>query len=108
MKKALPIIAIVTLLVLTIAPIPYILTVADNETVDLIAQLGVGLLGIIAIILVSKKNRWGFVFGLASQPFWFATALVNHQWGTFFLSICYAISWIYGFYLWFLKKPKEK
>ncbi len=52
--------------------------------------------GILAIILVSRKNRWGFVFGLASQPFWFATSFINRQWGIFFLSVIYLGSWTYG------------
>ncbi len=76
--------------------------------VDTISQIGISLFGIMAIVLVSRKNKWGFVFGLASQPFWFATALVNQQWGIFVLNIAYAASWSYGFYQWFIKKPVVK
>lgn len=82
----------------------------DFQTLDAIAQFGMSTLGAVAIILVSRKNRWGFVFGLASQPFWFATAIINQQWGVFFLSIVYAASWIYGIYEWFFKPttPQKK
>lgn len=38
---------------------------------DIIAQAGVFIFGLIAIVLVAKKNKWGFVFGLLSQPFGF-------------------------------------
>jgi len=71
---------------------------------DTIAQIGVTIFGVIAIILVSRKNRWGFVFGLLSQPFWFITSYCNKQWGVFFLTVIYTFSWIYGIYEWFKKK----
>lgn len=36
---------------------------------DIISQVAIVFLGAGAIILVAKKNKWGFVLGLASQPF---------------------------------------
>jgi nicotinamide riboside transporter PnuC len=36
---------------------------------DVIAQIGITILGVTTILLVAKKNKWGFVFGLLSQPF---------------------------------------
>lgn len=74
---------------------------------DLISQIGVAFFGIIAIILVARKNKWGFVFGLASQPFWLLTSYLNKQWGVFLLSIIYVFSWAYGLYEWFLKDKKD-
>jgi nicotinamide riboside transporter PnuC len=74
---------------------------------DVISQIGIATLGVAAIILVAKKNRWGFVFGLLSQPFWFITSFINQQWGIFFLSIIYAGSWILGIYEWFFKNKKK-
>lgn len=79
-------------------------------TWDIIAQIGITIFGILAIFLVARKNKWGFVFGLISQPFWFITAIVNEQWGVFALSIVYLANWIYGMYKWFQddKKSAEK
>jgi len=74
---------------------------------DLISQIGVAFFGIIAIILVAKKNKWGFVFGLASQPFWLLTSYLNKQWGVFLLSIIYVFSWAFGLYEWFFKDKKN-
>jgi len=74
---------------------------------DLISQIGVAFFGIIAIILVARKNKWGFVFGLASQPFWLLTSYLNKQWGVFFLSIFYVFSWAYGLYEWFFKNDTK-
>ncbi len=74
---------------------------------DTIAQIGVTIFGVTAIILVAKKNKWGFVFGLLSQPFWFITSFINKQWGVFFLSIVYTFSWIFGIYEWFFKSKKS-
>ncbi len=75
----------------------------EKETLDLISQIGIAVFGIIAIILVARKNKWGFVFGLMSQPFWLISSFINKQWGIFILSIVYAGTWAYGFYNWFYK-----
>lgn len=76
--------------------------------VDTIAQIGIILTGVSAIILVARKNKWGFVVGLISQPFWFTTAIVNEQWGVFLVSLAYLGSWIYGIYEWFFKKEAQR
>jgi nicotinamide riboside transporter PnuC len=73
---------------------------------DIISQIGITFFGVIAVILVAKKNKWGFVFGLLSQPFWFITSYLNQQWGIFFLSIVYTLSWLFGIYEWFFKDKK--
>lgn len=66
------------------------------------------LFGLPAIFLVARKNKWGFVLGLLSQPFFIITSAVNHQWGLFFMSFLYALNWIYGIYEWFFKKDTAK
>ena len=73
---------------------------------DTISQIGIFAFGVLAILLVARKNRWGFVFGVLSIPFWFYTAYVHQQWGVFFANFAYAASWFYGFYQWFFKKEK--
>ena len=70
---------------------------------DQISQICIFIFGIVAIVLVARKNKWGFVFGAVSQPFWFITSFINKQWGIFFVSFAYAVSWIYGIYKWFFK-----
>lgn len=77
-------------------------------SLDTIAQIGIAIFGVTAIILVAKKNKWGFVFGLASQPFWLVTSFLNKQWGVFFLSIIYVFSWALGVYEWFFKDKNKK
>jgi len=77
------------------------------EALDSIAQIGIAVFGLIAIFLVSRKNKWGFVFGMISVPFWFATSLINKQWGIVLLNVAYTATWIYGFYFWFFKKPTK-
>lgn len=74
---------------------------------DFISQIAIVFFGAGAIILVAKKNKWGFVCGLLSQPFWFITAYVNEQWGVFLVSFIYTISWIFGIYEWFLKEKNN-
>ena len=75
-------------------------------SLDLMAQIGITVFGVSAIILVARKNKWGFVLGLVSQPFWLITSYLNKQWGVFFLSAVYVFSWGYGVYEWFYKKNK--
>lgn len=73
---------------------------------DLISQIGIFVFGVIAIILVAKKNKWGFVIGLISQPFYFITSFINKQWGLFFTAIIYSFTWAFGIYEWFFKDKK--
>ena len=75
---------------------------------DAIAQLGIAITGAAAITLVAKRNKWGFVLGLVSQPFWFITSFLNQQWGVFFVSIVFTLSWAFGVYEWFFKNKKTE
>ena len=75
---------------------------------DTISQIGIATLGIAAVLLVAKKNKWGFVLGLLSQPFWILTSLLNKQWGIFILSLVYVFTWCLGIYEWFYKKDKKE
>ena len=77
----------------------------DLQTLDYVAQFGLGIVGASAIFLVSRDNRWGFVLGLLSQPFWFMTAFINEQWGIGVLSIFYTYSWWSGVYNKFIARP---
>jgi hypothetical protein len=69
---------------------------------DLLAQLMILVLGPTAIVLANSEYRkWGPVVGLMSQPFWFWTTLVHHQWPVFCVSFIYTAAWARGFYnLW--------
>ncbi|MEN6421305.1 MAG: hypothetical protein ABFD76_05100 [Smithella sp.] len=63
------------------------------------AQICIAVFGTTAIYLVSRRDhlqRWGYIFGLCSQPFWFYTSWEAHQWGIFALSFWYAFSWANG------------
>jgi len=70
---------------------------------DTISQIAIFILGASAIILVAKKNKWGFVLGILSQPFWFITSFINQQWGVFFVNMVFTMSWALGIYEWFFK-----
>jgi nicotinamide riboside transporter PnuC len=75
---------------------------------DLVAQIGILIFGVSSILLVAKKNKWGFVIGLISQPFFLLTALINQQWGLFGASIAYTFSWLVGIYEWFFRNNKKR
>ena len=74
---------------------------------NIIVQAAIFILGTLAIVLVAKKNKWGFVAGFFSQPFWIITSYKNQQWGVFLVSIIYTFSWAFGIYEWFYKDKKE-
>ena len=75
--------------------------------IDVLAQAGIAILSPWAIVLVAKKNKWGFVAGLLSQPFWFITAFINNQPGVLFVSIVYSLCWLFGVHEWFFKGKKQ-
>jgi len=81
---------------------------ADYKAVlDIASQILINVFGITSIILVAKNNRWGFVLGLMAQPFWFVLSAINNQWGIFFVSIPYTLSWCFGVYERFFKKQPQ-
>ena len=71
--------------------------------IDAISQIGIFVFGILSVILIAKKNKWGIVCGLLSQPFWFATSILHHQWGISLINLVYTGSWVYAVYNWFKK-----
>jgi len=77
---------------------------------DILSQTVIFLTGVTSIFLVARKNKWGFVVGLAGQLFWYITTWVHGQWFIFILSFAYTASWAYGVYEWFFKRtplPKK-
>jgi len=77
------------------------------EILYLISQIGIVLFGVGAIWLVGSKGKYqkyGYLSGLLSQPFWFFAVIYTAQWGMFIVNIFYLISWINGFKNHFLKK----
>jgi len=66
---------------------------------DWLPQIGIGLFGVLAIFLVSTKGRWqrwGYISGYCSQPFWIWTTIANRQWGILILSVLCTVSWVNG------------
>lgn len=71
--------------------------------IEQISQTMIFILGSLAIFLISVKNKYGFIVGFLSQPFWLYASWSNRQWGIFILSIIYMISWLIGIYTHFKK-----
>lgn len=78
------------------------------NALDVFTQVAIFVLGVGAIVLIARKNKWGFVVGLCSQPFWFISTFRSEQWGVFALACVYTFTWIYGIYEWFYKEKKSK
>jgi len=61
-------------------------------------------LGIWLVARTDKYKKWGYIFGIASTPFWIYSSLKTHQWGIFALSLWFAYSWAMGIYNYWIKK----
>jgi len=74
-------------------------------SLHIILQLGILVPSATAIFLLSGKRRarWGYLFGMASQPFWIASSLMNEQWGIFILSLFYTFNWTRGIWNYWIK-----
>lgn len=66
----------------------------------MIDQVGIALTGVTAVFLTqSKRERWrryACLFGMAGQPFWFASAISAQQWGVLILCSLYTVAWAKG------------
>ena len=65
------------------------------------SQVGIMLFGCSAVWLVGQKGklqRWGYIVGLCSQPFWFFSTWQAQQWGIFALCFWYTYAWGQGAY----------
>ena len=63
-------------------------------------QACLALLSLTAVTLITGRRwqRWGHVFGLASQPFWLIATWSAGQWGMFVLALVYTFMWCRGIY----------
>jgi hypothetical protein len=70
------------------------------ELLHHLAQAWVLCTSCLAVYFVARTepnlNRWGYVFGLASEPGWMYASWVADQWGTFLLTIWWSYYWGVG------------
>jgi len=66
----------------------------------MIEQTAIAATGVSAIWLTQSKSpqvrRVACLFGLAGQPFWFASAIAAEQWGIVVLCCFYTVAWARG------------
>ena len=70
-------------------------------------QIMIFIFGASGIWFVSRKEnwkKWGYIFGLCGQPFWFYSAWTNEQWGIILLTLFYTYSLTQGIYNYWIKK----
>ncbi|MGD0522947.1 MAG: hypothetical protein ABSA43_00075 [Candidatus Microgenomates bacterium] len=56
---------------------------------------------VLGLLLVSLKNKWGFVIGLIGQLLFLTAAYFDKMRGLVILSIVLILIWIFGIYNWF-------
>lgn len=61
---------------------------------------------VFGLLLVSLKNKWGFVLGLIGQIFFLVAAYLDKMRGLAILSVFLIFVWIFGIYNWFYKNKK--
>jgi len=79
---------------------------AKESKLDTFVQFAIIIFSISAIWLLSSDapySRWGFIIGLAGQPFWFYSSYKNKEWGVFIVSVFFTISYTRGIYNFWIK-----
>lgn len=75
-------------------------------------QLGIAACGVTAVNLSQDTDpdvqRWGCIFGLLGQPFWFYETAHAQQWGIFILCFLYTLSWMRGLWNFWLEPWLDK
>jgi len=70
-----------------------------DALVDSALQIALAVLSIVAAYLVASDGpwqRWGYVVGLTSQPFWFVATWRARQYGILLVAIFYTGAWVQG------------
>lgn len=67
---------------------------------------GLFIFTILGLLLVSLKNKWGFVLGLIGQLLFLTAAYFDKMRGLIALSVMLIFIWIFGIYNWFYKDKK--
>lgn len=76
----------------------------------MIEQIIIALTGVTAIYLSQcedERVKYACLFGLASQPFWFWSAIKAEQWGIVVLVFFYTFAWLKGVQTHWLKKKED-
>ena len=66
---------------------------------DLICQIIIPIMSAGTVTFLSRKDsthKYGYICGLASQPFWLFSTAYHGQWGLFIAAIYFTIRWIIG------------
>lgn len=74
---------------------------------EIFSQWYIGIIGAFGFFLIAKKNPWGFVATLSTEPLWFISTWQKEQWGMFFLTVIYTASCVYGFWKWVYADKKD-
>ena len=73
-----------------------------------VAQIGISIFGSVAFLLVTrettKAQKWGVVFGLCSNPFWWIMVFATHQYVTIPVHLLYTYGWLRKAYVLWGKK----
>ena len=75
-----------------------------------VMEFGILLFGCTAIWFVGRREdwrRWGYIFGLCAQPFWFVMLFRDGKYLVLGLSALYSYSWAQGVWFHWIKPPKS-
>ena len=69
------------------------------KRLDTAIQIAIGLFSGLAIALTAfggDLQAWGYIIGLAAQPFWHIATWRARQWGMFAVACWYTAAWAVG------------
>jgi nicotinamide riboside transporter PnuC len=74
--------------------------------IDGLVQVGIVVFGVLSLVLIARKNPWGFVHGLIGEFLTIIYTVVNSQFAILALAMIQAFIWGYGIYKWFYLNDK--
>lgn len=75
-------------------------------------QIAIAILGALAAWLSQARaesfRRWACIFGMLGQPFWFYASWKAQQWGIFAVSVLYAMAWMKGLWVHWIRPARGR
>jgi hypothetical protein len=78
---------------------------------NLVSQIMIPILGLLSIFFLGCKKirlvKFGFMFGLLAEPFWFYAAYTHQQWGVLLIVCAYFIGHSRGLFNSYMREVED-